>query len=306
MGFAPVAARAEAPMVKTQAPGFYRAMVGDFEVTALLDGTMKLPVLKLLTNAPPEQLAEALQRGYLRETVETSVNAYLVNTGRKLVLIDTGTGSLFGSRPELLDNLRASGYRPEQVDEVYITHMHGDHVGGLMAGSARAFPSATLRIHKADTDFWLSETVMNRAPAEVRGFFKGAMDSVNPYLAAGRLRTFEGPTELVPGVHAVPAQGHTPGHTIYRIQSKGETLILWGDLIHVASVQFENPGVAITFDIDGKLAVQERARAFAEAADKGWLVGAAHVSFPGLGRLRAAPGGKGYTWTPVNYSSLKD
>jgi glyoxylase-like metal-dependent hydrolase (beta-lactamase superfamily II) len=299
------AALAAAPMVKTQAPGFYRHMLGDFEVTALLDGTMKLPVLKLLTNARPEQLAAALKRGYLKEQVETSVNAYLVNTGSKLVLIDTGAGGLFGASSVLLENLRAAGYQPEQLDEIYITHMHGDHVGGLMAAAGRAFPNATLRIEKADTDFWLSEAVMNRAPPQVHEFFKGAMKSVNPYQAAGKLQTFVGETELVPGIHAVPARGHTPGHTIYRIESKGETLILWGDLMHVAAVQFDNPQVTITFDIDSKKAAASRRAAFAEAAKKGWLVGVSHVSFPGLGHLRPAPGGRGYTWLPLNYSTLK-
>lgn len=304
--FVSAPAFAEAPMVKTQAPGYYRHMIGDFEVTVLLDGTIKLPVLKLLTNAKPEQLKAALQRGFLREQVETSVNAYLVNTGAKLVLIDTGTGALFGPGAQLLNNLRAAGYQPEQVDEIYVTHMHGDHVGGLMAGANRAFPNATLRIDKADTDFWLSEAVMNRAPESVRDFFKGAMASVNPYVAAGKLKTFEGATELVPGVHAMATHGHTPGHTIYRVESKGQTLVLWGDLMHVAAVQFDNPNVTITFDIDSKKAAEQRRKAFAEAAKKGWLVGVAHVSFPGLGHLRAGPGGKGYTWVPLNYSTLKD
>jgi glyoxylase-like metal-dependent hydrolase (beta-lactamase superfamily II) len=306
MPFLPGAALAEAPMMKTQAPGYHRVMVGDIEVTALLDGTIKLPVLKLLTNAKPQELLAALKRGYLKETVETSVNAYLVNTGNKLVLIDAGTGPLFGPGAQLLDNLRAAGYKPEQVDEVYITHMHGDHIGGVMSGNARAFPNATLRIHKADTDFWLSEAVMNRAPEDVRDFFKGAMASANPYLAAGKLKTFEGETELVPGVTAMPTQGHTPGHTIYRIESKGQTLVLWGDLMHVAAVQFDNPNVTIQFDIDSKKALEQRRKAFAEAAKKGWLVGVAHVSFPGLGHLRALPNGKSYTWVPLNYSTLKD
>jgi glyoxylase-like metal-dependent hydrolase (beta-lactamase superfamily II) len=175
-----------------------------------------------------------------------------------------------------------------------------------MSGNARAFPNATLRIDKADTDFWLSEAVMNRAPENTRDFFKGAMASANPYLAAGKLKTFEGETELVPGVTAVPTHGHTPGHTIYRIESKGQTLVLWGDLMHVAAVQFDNPNVTIAFDTDSKKALAQRRKAFAEAAKKGWLVGVAHVSFPGLGHLRAAPNGKGYTWVPLNYSTLKD
>ena len=136
----PGTALAEAPMVKTQAPGWHRTMVGDFEVTALFDGAGKLPMLKLLVNAPPAQIASALKRGFLGEVVETSINAYLINTGSRLVLIDTGTGGTFGYPAALPDNLRAAGYKPEQVDEVYITHAHPDHVAGLMAGGAPLFP----------------------------------------------------------------------------------------------------------------------------------------------------------------------
>lgn len=301
----PSAAYAEAPMMKAQAPGYHRAMLGDFEVTALFDGAGKLPMLKLLVNAPPEQLAAGLKRGFLREVVETSINSYLINTGSKLVLIDTGAGGKFGFQPSLLDNLRAAGYQPAQVDEVYITHAHPDHVAGLMAGDTMAFPNATVRIAKADTDFFLNEAAMNRAPPEARMAFKVAAASVNPYLAAGRLKSFEGETEMIPGVHAVPAPGHSPGHTMYRIESKGETLLLWGDLVHAAAVQLDNPGIGITFDADGKRSVEQRRKILAEVAKKGWLVGAAHISFPGLGRLRAAPGGKGYTWVPLNYSTLK-
>jgi len=248
----------------------------------------------------------ALKRGFLTDTVETSVNGYLVNTGSKLVLIDTGAAGLFGpTLGNLLANLKAAGYQPEQVDEVYITHMHPDHVGGLMAGGNRAFPNATLRLDKRDADFWLSEANMKAAPEASKGFFQGAMASVNPYQAAGKLKTFEGDTELVPGIRAQASYGHTAGHTVYLVESKGEKLVLWGDLMHVAAVQFENPGVTIEFDSDSKAAAAQRKKAYADAAKNGYLVGVSHVSFPGLGHLRAGPGGKGYTWVPLNYSGLK-
>lgn len=302
----PAAAVAEAPMVKTQAPGYYRVMLGDFEVTALSDGTVQLPMLKLLTNTSPQTVAAALKKGFLKEMVETSVNAYLIHTGAKLVLIDTGAAGLFGpTLGNVLNNLKAAGYSPEQVDEVYITHMHPDHVGGLMAQSNRAFPNATLRIDKLDTDYWLSEANLAAAPEGTKGFFQGAMASVNPYVAAGKLKTFSGKTELVPGITAHPAYGHTPGHTVYTVESKGEKLMLWGDLMHVAAVQFDKPSVTIQFDTNSKAAMAARQKAYADAAKGGYLVGVTHVSFPGLGHLRTAPGGKGYTWVPLNYSSLK-
>ena len=311
LAFAPAAslvatAYAAAPMAKTQAPGFYRMMLGDFEVTAISDGTVKLPVKDLLTNTTPAKVDAALKRAAIAYPVETSVNAYLVNTGSKLVLIDTGAAGLFGpTLGNLLTNLKASGYQPEQIDEIYITHMHADHVGGLMAGGAIAFPNATLRIDKADTDFWLSEAKMNAAPADSKGFFQGAMASVNPYVAAGKLKTFEGGVELVPGIRSQATHGHTAGHSVYIVESKGEKLVLWGDLMHVAAVQFDNPAVTIKFDSDTKDAAKERKRAYADAAKGGYIVGVSHISFPGLGRVRANAGGKGYTWIPVNYSSLK-
>ena len=305
LGLHSAPALAAAPMVRAQAPGYQRLMVGDFEVTALSDGTVKLPVTKLLVAPDPARIQQGLARSYLQDEVDTSVNAFLVNTGPKLVLIDTGAAGLFGpSLGNLLANLRASGYQPEQVDEIYITHMHADHVGGLMADSGRAFPNATLRIDKRDTDYWLSEANMNAAPADAKDFFKGAMLSANPYVAAGKLKPFDGATELVPGVRAQAAYGHTPGHTVYVVESKGQKMVLVGDLIHVGSVQFDNPAVTIQFDSDQAAAARQRQLVFSDAATNGYLIGASHLSFPGIGHLRTT-GQDGYTFIPLNYSGLK-
>ena len=296
---------AAAPMAKAQAPGYYRMMLGDFEITALSDGTVKLPVVDLLLKIKAGGVNSALKRAHVGYPVETSVNGYLVNTGSKLVLIDTGAAGLFGpTLGNLVANLRSSGYSPDQVDEIYVTHMHPDHVGGLMTDGAMAFPNAVVRVDKADSDFWLSEANMNAAPKESKGFFQGAMASLKPYVDAGKLKPFSGNTELVPGVRSVATHGHTPGHNIYYVESKGQTLVLWGDLMHVAAVQFINPTVTIKFDSDGKRAQSEREKAFADAAKNGHLIGSAHLSFPGLGYLQRGKG-RSYEWFPVNYSSGK-
>jgi glyoxylase-like metal-dependent hydrolase (beta-lactamase superfamily II) len=297
----PTAAFAAAPMIKTQAPGFYRVMLGDFEVTALSDGAVGLPVDKLLTNVKPDVLKRALAAAYLAPPVVTSVNAFLINTGSKLVLIDTGAATLYGpTLGKLLVNLKAAGYQPEQVDEIYITHMHPDHIGGLMAGDQMAFPNAILRADQHDADFWLSQANLDKAPAEEKDFFKGAVASVNPYIKAGKFKSFDGDTALADGIKAVAARGHTAGHTVYVVESKGEKLIVWGDLIHVGSVQFPDPSVTIHFDTDSKAALAQRKKIFADVAKQGELVAAAHLSFPGIGHVRA--NGKGYVWLPVNYS----
>jgi glyoxylase-like metal-dependent hydrolase (beta-lactamase superfamily II) len=294
---------ASAPMAKGQAPGWFRMKLGDFEVTALSDGTLEMPIDQFLTNTTPEKVKKAMAAAFLKSPVESSFNSYLINTGPKLVLIDTGAASAMGpTLGKLLQNLRASGYKPEQVDEVYITHMHGDHIGGLLAGDKAAFPNAVLRTAKAESDYWLSAANAEKAPENMKGFFKAAAAAFKPYIAAGKHKTFEGAdVELVPGVHAIATPGHTPGHTVYAVESKGEKLVLWGDLMHVAAVQLPDPSVTIQFDSDSKAAAAQRKKQLAEAAAKGSYVGIAHVSFPGIGHLRAE--GAGYVWVPVNYTT---
>lgn len=302
--FASSAAEAAAPMVKTSAPGYYRMMLGDFEVTALSDGTVKLPVRDLLTNTKPAATDKALAKSFLTNPLETSVNGYLINTGEKLVLIDTGAAGLFGpTLGNLVTNLKAAGYQPEQVDEIYITHMHADHVGGLMAGDKLVFPNAVVRADKKDADFWLSQANLDKAADGDKGFFQGAMASLNPYVKAGKFKAFDGNTDLLPGIKAIVTAGHTPGHSVYVVESKGQKLMLWGDLMHVAAVQFDNPSVTIKFDSDSKTAAVQRKKAYAEAAKQGYLVAATHLSFPGIGHVTT--NGKGYSWLPVNYTSLK-
>ncbi|MES2188829.1 MAG: MBL fold metallo-hydrolase [Pseudomonadota bacterium] len=297
-------AHAAAPMAKTTAPGFFRMMLGDFEVTALSDGTVNLPVDKLLTNTTAAKVNKALAKSFVAAPLETSVNGYLINTGSKLVLVDTGAAGLFGpTLGNLAANLKAAGYQPEQVDEIYITHMHPDHVGGLMNGDKLAFPNATVRADKHDADFWLSQANLDKAPADAKGFFQGAMASLNPYVKANRFSAFDGNTDLVPGIKATATHGHTAGHTTYVVESNGQKLVLWGDLIHVAAVQFDDPAVTIAFDTDSKSAAVQRKRAYAEAVKGGYLVGASHIAFPGLGHVRA--NGKAFTWVPVNYTVVR-
>lgn len=293
-------AQAAAPMAKFQAPGFYRTTLGDFEVTVLNDGTVDLPVNKLLKQ-PAEKTDAALAKVFERSPLETSVNGFLINTGSKLVLIDAGAASLFGpTLGRLLTNLKASGYQPEQVDEIYISHMHSDHVGGLSSNEQRVFPNAIVRAGKLDADYYLNQANLDKAGPEAKDNFLGPMVSINPYVKAGKFQPIVANTELVPGVRSNFNGGHTPGHITYVIESKGQKLVLLGDLLHVEAVQFADPGVGIQFDTDSKIAIAERKEAFAAAAKGGYLIGAPHLPFPALGHVRAA--GKAYEFIPVNYT----
>jgi glyoxylase-like metal-dependent hydrolase (beta-lactamase superfamily II) len=296
------AAGAGAPQVKSQAPGFYRMTLGDFEVTTVIDGTIDLPVNDLLTNIAPVQIESLLRKQSLKAPVETSVNTFLINTGTKLVLIDTGAGSLFGPTVgKLLANLKAAGYSADQIDAVCITHMHGDHLGGLVANGQRTFPNAVVHVDKADADYWLSKANLDKATAEAKGGFQTAAAVMKPYQDAGKFQPLDGGSQIVPGIRSVASHGHTPGHSLYSVESKDQKLVLWGDLLHVAAVQFPEPSATIRFDTDSPAARAQREKALADAAAGGYWVGIAHVPFPGIGHVRAES--KGYAWTPVNYSA---
>jgi glyoxylase-like metal-dependent hydrolase (beta-lactamase superfamily II) len=293
-------ALAAAPFAKTQPPGWYRMKLGDFEITVLADGTSMMPAGAFLTNIGAADLQQALSRAFLKDPVPTSDNGFLVNTGSKLVLIDTGNGERGDPNVgKLVANLKASGYQPEQVDEVYITHMHGDHIGGLTENSRPVFPHATVRADKREAEYWLSAANMNKADKDARGRFEAARTALDPYIAAGRFKTFDGATDLVPGVRSLPAYGHTPGHSFYVIESQGEKLVLCGDLLHVGAVQFANPAVGLRFDSDPTEAIAQRQKLLADAASQKYWIGAAHLAFPALGHVAKA--GDGYAWVPVNY-----
>ncbi len=296
-------AMAAAPMVKTQ-PGYYRHMVGDFEVTVLSDGTASLPANQLLVGEKADEIDRQLAASFLKSPVETSINAFLINTGSKLILIDAGAGTMFGADSgKLAKSLQAAGYRANQVDEIYLTHLHIDHIGGLLNGSQRAFPNAVVRADKKDADFWLSRENAAAAPKESKSFFDGAVSALQPYVDAGKFKSFSGDTELSPGIRSEANYGHTAGHNSYVISSKGQKLVILGDLIHVAAVQFAKPEITIGFDSDGHEAAEDRRKVFDGVVKSGDLVAGSHLSFPGLGHI--AKDGKGYRWYPLNYGPAR-
>jgi glyoxylase-like metal-dependent hydrolase (beta-lactamase superfamily II) len=303
-GFAPFA-HAEVPKVDTQVPGYYRHQLGQFEITALYDGAIELDT-KLLHNTTATDLNRLLARMFVgNPKMQTAVNAYLINTGDHLVLVDTGAAKLFGpSLGYIVENMKAAGYEPAQVDTVIITHMHPDHIGGIGdADGQSVFPKAQIMVSQVDSDFWLSQAIADASPTNLQPFFKMARDSAAPYLTSGQWKTFSEGSVLVPGIQAVKANGHTPGHTAYAVESEGQKLLIWGDLVHAHAVQFARPGVSIEFDIDQKQAIATRRSIMKAMAASKSLVAGMHLPFPGIGHVRAE--GKGsYSWVPIEFGPL--
>lgn len=296
-------ALAAAPRAGFQAPGFFRMALGDFEVTSLKDASFPFPPSYMKADADYLESLIATDFPSNPPDFNGSVCGFLVNTGRQLILVDAGTGS-FGNFPvsgRLPANLRAAGYKPEQVDLVLITHLHFDHVGGLVTKDGkRVFPNAVVRLAQAESDFWLSKDEAARAPEAMKPFFEYARKAAAPYQAAGRWKPFTTEDELAPGVRPKLLVGHTPGHSGYLFTSKGQSMLQWGDTLHVAPVQFEHPDIGLAFDLDGQAAIERRLQLMDDLASSATIVAAPHVAFPGLGHVIRKE--SAYAWVPVRYT----
>lgn len=283
-----------------QVPGVYRMQIGNFRVTALSDGTALRDLSQIMSK--PADVRQSYAAAHEDLPTELSINCFLIDTGDHRILVDTGAGELFGpGSGGLVTAMRAAGYEPASIDVILLTHIHGDHSGGLSIRGQPVFPNAVVRVDRRDPEYWLSVAAEAAAPAALKQTFKQSHQTVDPYVQAGRLQPFDGRTVLYSGISSVPEYGHTPGHSGYLIESKGQRLLLWGDIIHSAEVQFHDPTVTIEYDVDREAAITSRQQALAKAAQDGDLVGGAHLSFPGIGHVRAE--GSGFAWLPAPYSA---
>lgn len=285
-------------------PGYYRVQVGEFEVTAVSDGTVPINLREILTNVKTTTIDSLVSYNYQTHMEEASVNTFLMRIDGKNILVDAGTAELYGpTLGHLPERLRKIGVAPEQIDAILITHIHTDHSGGLIIDDKMVFPNATIYIAKPEVDFWLGEESKKKADPRLAKWFKEAEDKVGPYLKAGKVQAFEYGKPLFRGITPIAAPGHTPGHTFYALESKGQRMLFIGDLLHAETIQFPMPEVTINFDVDSKAAAMQRIKTFKDAAAKGYFLAAAHISFPGIGHVRTD--GKGFRWIPVNFSTIR-
>ena len=285
--------------MRTQAPGWYRFSVGEFECTVISDGPLPLgPAPALLPDAPPEEINQLLTNNFLpTDNVVLQQNAFVVNMGGRLILFDTGTGSakLFGpTTGQLLANLRAAGIEPSQIDAVILTHAHPDHGWGVSEEGRANFPNAQVFIAQADWDFWTDEAKLS-AGSPIRDFIAGTRARLLP--VRDRLSFVTDGREVVRGVIAVSAPGHTVGHTAYVITSGNQSIMFTGDLAHHHVLMLQRPRLEFAFDTDAKQAVQTRLRLLDMIATKRLPFLSYHFPFPGIGHVSKA--GEGYAWHPA-------
>jgi glyoxylase-like metal-dependent hydrolase (beta-lactamase superfamily II) len=198
-------------------------------------------------------------------------------------------------------NLAAAGVDPAAIDVVILTHMHPDHVAGLLTTDKKvAFPNATVHVHEADYEFWASTEMAAKAPDDFKLFFEIARNAIRPYTDAGKVMMLKDGNELVPGISAILAPGHTVGHTMLRLSSRGSDLLVWGDIVHNAALQFPEPDRALSFDTDQAMAIASRRRVFDMVATDRLMIAGAHLPFPGLGHVAKASAG--YAYVPLPWS----
>ena len=292
-----------APVSQTtlRSPGAYQFLLGDFRVVALTDGTVSVPFDQLLHGEPAPTLVQTFRAAGQSPDRETSINAFIVDTGKRRILIESGAGGLFGECcGRLPETLTAAGYPLETIDVVLLTHVHGDHSGGLTRDGRRVFPNADVYLDRRELEYWMSDVEKGLAKPAHADWFDQGRAALAPYQAAGRVRTFDGATQLFEGVRAIPAPGHTPGHSVYEIESQDHRLRVIGDMIHAVEIQLADPTVTIDYDADEAKAAVTREAALAELADSQELVAAPHISFPGLGHIYRA--GDGFAWAPLPYA----
>jgi glyoxylase-like metal-dependent hydrolase (beta-lactamase superfamily II) len=300
---------AAAPVSKTQAPGFYRYMVGNIEITVINDGVSRMPIGDgFVANASKQEVNAALAAVFMEPDFYAGpYNPIVINTGSKLVLVDTGTGEAAnrasnGLNGRFLAGFAAAGFDVAALDAVILSHYHGDHINGLLrADGSITFPNAEILVPAKEHGFWMDDGEMNRATKpRVQDGFKNVRRVMSGDVLK-RLRTYEWDKEVLPGITAVGTPGHTPGHTSHIVSSGGKSVYVQADVTHAPFLFARNPGWHFMLDVDPVAAEATRRRVYDMLVAERMLVQGFHYPFPAVAHVEKTA--TGYREVLVQWNS---
>lgn len=298
LGAATRPAGAQAETMGVSRPQHYRFELGDFEITTVLDGFVQgegpHPIFGEDQDA--EAVRELAEENFLpADRFENQFTPVVVDTGEELVVFDSGNGA--ARRPtagNFADRLADAGYSPERVDVVVITHCHPDHIGGLMEDGEPTFPNARYVIGQAEYDFWSSDDRMGTAAEGVAELVRA-----NVVPLADNMTFLSDGDEAAPGITALAAHGHTPGHMAFHLESGGRRLVLWADTTNHYVASLQRPDWHVRYDMDKEAAAATRRRILDMVASDRIPAAGYHMPFPAVGFVEKS--GDSFRWVPASY-----
>lgn len=293
-------AHAATPQLGADRPFFYRAKLGKFEITTILDGYVQAdgphPIFGM--NQPADVVQALAKQNFLPETkIENTFTPVIVNTGNEVIIFDTGNGGSTGRRPtagRLAAQIAQAGIKPDQVDIVVITHCHGDHIGGIMEDGKPLFPNARYVIGEKEYEFWSSK---DRLTGPTEGNAKLVQANVVPH--AEKMKFLKDDGEVVSGIRAVNAFGHTPGMYAFHLESEGKRLLITADTVNHYVMSLQKPDWHVRFDMDKDAGAATRKRILDMIAAERIPFTGYHMPFPAIGFVEKS--GDGYRWVQASY-----
>lgn len=270
-----------------ESPSMYE--IGSFFITVLPE-IQQQKNKDILIGATDDILKRYIPEG----TFPSAVNAFMIETPDHTILVDAGLGL------KLFNHLKACEKKMEDIDIILLTHLHGDHIGGLLKDGKKSFPAATLYISQPEYDYWMNEELMSALPENKQKSFINAREVLNIYKDNLYLfvpgETGNTSEELLPDIRGIAAYGHTPGHTAYLLHSDGEQLLVWGDLTHAMDIQIPCPQVAVTYEVNPAQAIEARQRLLEYVSESKIRIAGMHIVYPGIGDIKKNSS-QGYDFT---------